>query len=233
MKGIRSLNFYDLEFNCNARTKIDRKCPYNGVCWKSIVVYKATCKATGKFYIGNTQQKLKARMTQHFNETKTTINKEELADSFARHFARQNEGETDKATVKQVQDRTLVEILWQGNPISACKTFGKLCCVLCMKERIEIYKAKKDQPTRLINSCNEIYGACRHRPVFHRYTNCNIEKSADEGLKSPKRVNSSVKNSNSPKRKRGRPRLAPICTVFCAECPEISPLASDGKVIDF
>ena len=39
-----------------------------------------------------------------------------------------------------------------------------------MKERLEIMKAIKHEPGRLINSKNELYGACRHKPRFHRYT---------------------------------------------------------------
>ena len=104
-----------------------------------------------------------------------------------------------------------------------------------MKERIEIYKAKKRQPQRLINSCNELYGACRHRPVFHRYTNYNNKKSADEGHRGPKRVDVTVKNQTFSKRGRGRPRkdLTPISTIFCTECPEVSPLSTNEKVMDF
>ena len=80
--------------------------------------------------------------------------------------------------------------MWHGNPISSSKSFGKLSCSLCMKERLEILKAIKNQPKRLIKSSNELYGACRHCPVFHRYT--NYKSSADEGLKGPKRVNVST-----------------------------------------
>ena len=102
LKGIGSLDFDNLECNCNARTKINGKCSYNNHCRKSIVVYKATRNITGKFYIGNTQQKLKARLTQHFSETKDVMNKGISADSFAKHFARQDTGNTDEATVKTI-----------------------------------------------------------------------------------------------------------------------------------
>ena len=128
-------------------------------------------------------------MTQHFNKTVSSTNKGLSSDSFAKKFALQaiKEGKT---TAKDVRDRTSLEILWHGNPISSSKSFGKLNCSLCMKERLEILKSLKNQPKRLINSSNELYGACRHRPVFHRYT--NYKSSADEGLKGPKRVNVST-----------------------------------------
>ena len=38
----------------------------------------------------------------------------------------------------------------------------------------------------MINSNNEIYGACRHKPKFHRYALLQ-KASTDEGLTSPKR----------------------------------------------
>ena len=90
-----------------------------------------------------------------------------------------------------------------------------------MRERLEILKAFKTQPLRLINSSNELYGACRHRPVFHRYT--NYTTSADEGQKSLKRVNVSTDKSLAEKRKRGRPKKDTVfkndsrCNLVCTE----------------
>ena len=56
-----------------------------------------------------------------------------------------------------------------------------------MKERLLILNALGDKmdKKRLINSNNELYGACRHKPKFHRYTTYN--SSADEGQTSPER----------------------------------------------
>ena len=45
---------------------------------------------TQTLYISNTQQKRKARMTQHFNKTKEAENKGLPTYSFAKHFAKQN-----------------------------------------------------------------------------------------------------------------------------------------------
>ena len=85
-----------------------------------------------------------------------------------------------------------IDILWQGNPISAMKTFGKLNCILCMNERLQLLKAlktdKMENTRKLINSSNELYGACRHKTKFHRYQICETS-STDEGLKSPEKSN--------------------------------------------
>ena len=39
-----------------------------------------------------------------------------------------------------------------------------------MQERIEILKVWKSEPTKLINSCSKIYGACQHKPKFLRFS---------------------------------------------------------------
>jgi hypothetical protein len=73
MRGVGSKDFDDLKCNCNTRTKINGNCTYGDHCRKSIVVYKATCKKCDMFYVGNTQQKWKARMNQHYGETVTLV----------------------------------------------------------------------------------------------------------------------------------------------------------------
>ena len=80
-----------------------------------------------------------------------------------------------------------MEVIWKGNPISCSKSFGKLNCTLCMKERLAILKTlgDKDNKRRLINSNTELHGACRHKPKFHRFT--HYTSSTDDGQKSPER----------------------------------------------
>ena len=38
-----------------------------------------------------------------------------------------------------------------------------------MKEQIKILSFQKEYPNLIINSNSEFYGACRHKPRFHRY----------------------------------------------------------------
>ena len=168
----------------------------------------------------------------------TLLKMELLLILFAKHFASVEMIE-GKTTAKHIRDRTSLDILWQGNPLSSVKSFGKSNCALCMKERLEIMKAMKNQPTRLINSSKELYGACRHRPVFHRYT--NYTTSADEGLTGLKRVNVST-DKNLAKRSRGRPKKGTVFkndiggNLLCTEIStdncialEISPLSTNGQ----
>ena len=113
------------------------------------------------------------------------------SDSFAKHFASHFKA-GQKITTKDVRSKVSMEILWKGNPISYYKSFGKINCSLCMKERLEIFKALKEKGNskKVINSNNELYGACRHKPRFHRYLNYN--SSTDDGRTIPERVNESV-----------------------------------------
>ena len=142
---------------------------YKGECRKAIVVYKAECVDCKMFYVGNTQQKLKLRINQHLGEVCTLVNKGKTSDSFAKHFAKHHQNRTDKLTIGEARKKVKVTILWQGNSISCNKSFGKLNCSLCMKERIKILSFQTESPNLIINSNSEFYGACRHKPRFHRY----------------------------------------------------------------
>ena len=73
--------------NCNIRTKVNNKCIYNSKCRQSVVIYKATCKCCGRFYIGNTQNKVKDRISAHLSETRNLVRLGVKSDSFASHFA--------------------------------------------------------------------------------------------------------------------------------------------------
>ena len=179
------MDFVDRPCNCNAATKINGLCAYGGRCRESIVVCKTTCLKCDKIYIGNTQQHLKTRMTQHFGDVKRLVTRGVASDSFAAHFATHyNPG--DRATSATTRVMTKTEIIWKGDAISCMKSFGKLSCKLCMRERIAILKKARKEPDKLINSCGEIYGACRHKTKFHR-CNQNTTPSTDDGA-NPERV---------------------------------------------
>jgi GIY-YIG catalytic domain len=142
------------------------------------VVYKAECKMTGKIYIGNTQQHLKTRMSQHATDVKRKKEKDINSDSFAAHFANQMRN-FNTFSPNLLRNMYTCSIIWQANPHSAVKTFGTNHCILCSRERLEILKMSRYKPHLLINSCNEVYGACRHKPKFHRYKSIH---STDEAL---------------------------------------------------
>ena len=169
-KNSGSANFAELPCNYNRTSRVDRNFMYGGECRRSIVVYKAECKDCKMCYIGNTQQKLKLRVNQHLGEVSCNlVNKEKTSDSFAKHFTIHQQNRQNKLTIGEARKNINVSILWQGNPISCNKSFGKLNCSLCMKERIKILQLSRENLNLIINSSSEFYSACRDKPKFHRY----------------------------------------------------------------
>ena len=88
-------------------------------------------------------------MTDHFADTGSLINNSIISDTFDKHFAshfkikKDKKKKIDLVSISQIRKLAKVSILWQGKPISNMKTFGKLNCSLCMKERLSIIKALK------------------------------------------------------------------------------------------
>ena len=173
-----------MPLECNCRLGKGKGCGYNNICRNSIVVYKVECKNTNKVYIGNTQQNFKQRMQQHFNDVQRLHKTGEKSDSYAKHFARELVN-FEKINNNLQRNSITCSIIWKGNPISAVKTFGTVNCTLCTKERLEILKLSRYKPHLLINSCNEIYGACRHKPRFHRYVTAQCTDESQRGRKGP------------------------------------------------
>ena len=169
IKNIRLEDYANLECNCNITSKVNGTCAFGGDCWKSVVVYKVECKDCGMCYLGNTQQKLKRITHQHLGEVCKLVNTCKASDSFAKHFAIHQKQQTTKLNIRKVRTKVKVSILWKGNSISCNKSFGKLNCSLRMKVRILILKHPSENPNIVINSNLEFYGACRHKPKFHRY----------------------------------------------------------------
>jgi len=178
-RNIISKDFQNLP--CNCRNK--QACPYSGKCRYPIVVYQATCLKTNKRYIGNTQQHVKTRMQGHVQDVKNLFINDKSSDSFASHFAALVPKETAKKNVKDFV-KIKVDILWQGDPLSCLQTFGTRACKLCSKERYAIIKLTRGTPRLAINKCNEVHGACRHRPRFHRFDHSeNANSSTDESTR--------------------------------------------------
>ena len=133
------------------------------------------------------QQKLKNCIDSHLGETCDLVNKRNYSDIFARHFANIFL-QGAKIACQDVRLKTQVGVLWEGNPISCMKSFGRLNFSLCMKEWLHILKRLCTDPTTLINSSNELYGACRHYTRFHRYKSSIPVFSADNDRTVQKRV---------------------------------------------
>ena len=181
-----------------------------------IVVYKVKCLVDGcnMVYIGNTQQHLKTRMQQHFGDVRRLVEKGEKSDSFTKHFAKHFDPDNPNNLKEQDPDHpngtkpmapsptnlrkiTSCNLLWKGNPLSAVKTFRTKNCALCAMERYEILKFSTFKTDETINSCNEIYGACRHKPKFHRYATAKGTDESPRGRKGPAERNQPQRNGMS------------------------------------
>jgi hypothetical protein len=124
-------------------------------------------------------------MGQHLNNFKKLVTKGIKPDSFVSHFTHHCKKEV-KPTSNDLRKMMKVKIVWQGNVMSCMKSVGKLNCSLCLRERIEILRTIRQEEWKIMNHCNEIYGACRHKTRFHRFLkeHTNMKNtSTDEGDK--------------------------------------------------
>ena len=72
---------------CGCKGEEKRTCVWRGSCRAKNIVYKATCKECGKFYIGNTQNKAKLRFSQHYASVGKKLKKGISDSRYAKHFA--------------------------------------------------------------------------------------------------------------------------------------------------
>ena len=141
------------------------------------------------------QQKLKTRVNQHLAEVCALVNKNKTSNSFVRHFAAHSVDIQDKLTIGEARSLVEMNIEWQGKPISCNKSFGKLNSPLCVRERLVIFEHSKKDPTTIINTSNGFYGACRHKPKFHRYPKSYTTLSTDDKHNSSERVEQDMDSS--------------------------------------
>ena len=174
MDGINSRDFMDLDCNCTNDNKRNGVCVFGGYYRKKCVVYKATCNCKEQHtYIGCTQNGVKKRFDGHWadviNKVKRDKNSSSFAKHMAEHFKESKKQEDFKIEAKDVRDQLIsVEVIWQGNPISCTKSFGKTSCTLCKRERCLILEGLNNNKQKMMNSRNELFGACRHKTRFHR-----------------------------------------------------------------
>jgi hypothetical protein len=136
-------------------------------------------------------------MQQHVQDVKRLVLTDKKSDSFAAHFASLVPTGTVRKEINNFI-KVKCEIVWQGNPLNCVKTFGTNGCKLCAKERLEILKLTRFTPDLAINSCNEVYGACRHKPRFHRFdSQLTPASSTDESVKDERVRPDSTKSQNS------------------------------------
>ena len=112
---------------------------------------------------------MKTRIGFQNQEVRRLASCKTRTESYTSYFA--SHTTPGSMTVKNVRDIIEVSILWEGNPISVSKSFGKANCSICIKEIILILQANQKNKNLVIITNNEMYGGCRHIPRFHRLIN--------------------------------------------------------------
>lgn len=109
-------------------------------------------------------------------------NKGEVLDTFANHFAKHFNNNSERIKLKDVRKTLKVHILKEHNPITISKKFVSDECQLCMEERVWIAGGKLFKPDKCTNKNLEMFGASRHKDKTHRHTRINndsIKESID------------------------------------------------------
>ena len=153
-----------------------------------IFLYKLQCWFCNNYYIGKTQQHLKARVWEQFREVwKEFESLQSMKDvyelegnynsrclygsnAFAKHAAfhvlqYRNSREAKKFLLENID----IEIIWKVNPVSCLKNVGTTRCMLCIQERKATLEAWRKDKFHFLNAKNEIFGACLCKSRFFRF----------------------------------------------------------------
>ena len=126
-----------------------------------------TCRLCISVYVLNTQNTLKNRLEQNFQDVAQKVQLDKNLDTSAAHSAQNFD---QNPTPQQCREIMEFEILSTINPIRWMKTWSKYSCTVCTKEKLEIISSSRCRYDKLMNACSELYRACRHNPRFHRFT---------------------------------------------------------------
>ena len=176
LANIIDTKILDRECNCNKQTIkyvtnkngeiIDQKCLFENKFRISMIVNKLTCKCTGKFYIGKTQNYLKHRTMEHFQDNWKVINSgrkkfdenwrgsggHDRCDGFARHFAQECRHAKNYNEIQAfLKDNIQVNILWKCDRIRCMKSSKTMRCKICMVERKAILASMRKDNNLVLN----------------------------------------------------------------------------------
>jgi hypothetical protein len=116
----------------------------------------------------------KDRMAGHFALLSKYMRKHKDSSSLVKHLAQKDHwpelAQGEITTPKQLRAKLIFNVVYQGNPISAVRSFGTNRCKICMKEQIEILKHSFDPTVKLMNSRLEIHSSYLHKPEFRRFS---------------------------------------------------------------
>ena len=133
---------------CNCRAGV-AKCPVQGDCQRSGVVYKATVTDTStganNTYIGMTGRRFKDRWQEHKHDAKSVSGKEKTKLS---------------AHIWEMKDRGAIhETSWELIDKAATYNPTTRKCLVCLKEK---YHIMYSEDPHLLNQRQEVFSSCRH-----------------------------------------------------------------------
>jgi hypothetical protein len=164
MKNVESEDYRDRPCNCPGRG-----CRYGNVCRKALLVCKVTILRNGKYYISATSQTLKKRVAVHLQSARQFLRNGTHSSTLAIHLAQMwQQSSNSIPSAGMLRDELSGSILWQGDPFSCSKTFGKLSCKFCQKEWVVLLRHLGMDESNMLNDRSELHGFCRHTARFHR-----------------------------------------------------------------
>jgi hypothetical protein len=170
LRNVDSEDLRDRPSNCPGRGS----CRYNKFAARHSLSIRLRFRKLGSITLVQrhrrcTSQTLKKRVAGHLQDTRKLLKDGVRSSTLASHLAQmwqQNSNPVPSAGM--LRDELTYSILWQGDPFSCSKTFGKLACKLCQKERVALLRHSWTDGANMLNDRSEIHWSCRHTARFHR-----------------------------------------------------------------
>ena len=117
-KGIVSKVFLNCDCKCKSTNKVKGTCACGGECRACCVVYKVVWRLCLIVYMVNTQNSLKNKMEEHFQEVAQRVHHDKNSDTFVAHYAQPFD---QKPTPQQYREIMKFNIFSTVNPIGMIK----------------------------------------------------------------------------------------------------------------
>ena len=105
-------------------------------------------------------------MDGYLSDLQHLLKNGQKSDSFAAHSEQHFNTTTSHTDLRKYM---MLKVVKQINPIGAMKTFTKPNWNLCIQERLTILKNLRDKRVTVMNNNSDIYWACRHKTILHRF----------------------------------------------------------------
>ena len=135
---------------CSCPKTKKENCPLSNKCLSSSVIYRATVKKSGKYYIGMTENDFKHRYNRHKFSFKHE--KDKNATTLSQHIWDIGENITDTKSP---------DIKWEIVKQSYPRRTGAKTCEVCLDEKLYLLRNNGDSAS--LNTRAEIFRRCLHR----------------------------------------------------------------------